>query len=183
MGSQARSPAPGGLGCFTKGRSDFRRRQDLRCGNSARPEPFEGAWVLMSEGLARDSREAGALSFPYSAGAANLPGHCEKHCARFPSFPGKTTVYSPNDRNMSRIKFNPFTPLLRSGRGRGPCEAWEGEGSQTSQGSARGGHALTCPFAGATCFLSRCAGEEGDARLHTSPACGRGRGPLRSMGG
>ena len=50
------------------------------------PLAIEGAWVLMPKGLARDSREAGVLFFPNSAGAANLPGHFETLSTMSPPF-------------------------------------------------------------------------------------------------
>ena len=69
------------------------------------PLTIEGAWVLMPKGPARDSREAGALSFPRSAGAANQPGHYETLSTMSPPFRVSRGRYNPSIRNVSRIIF------------------------------------------------------------------------------
>ncbi len=69
------------------------------------PLAIEGAWVLMPKGPARDSREAGALSFPSSAGAANQPGHFETLSTMSPPFRVSRWRYNPITRNESRIIF------------------------------------------------------------------------------
>ncbi len=126
----------------------------------------------MSEGLARDSREIWVMKGPNPAGAANLPGHYETSCTTSPPFRASRAVYSPMTRNMSRIIFHtPFTPLPRSGRGRGPLR---------SNGRVRGNQKLReisagrpCPlraFAGANATSPAARARKKDAPIHISPA-------------